>query len=96
MLMSSKKLIKLILKRQAFIQKMLEFEVIASDPKRLFKSSTILNKEEQFRKSAYPTLLKLEDAIREALDQFEEETGEPFMWEGDYYLVVLEKEIEER
>lgn len=95
-LLSSKKLIKLILKRKAFIQKMLEFEVLATDPKRLFKSSTILNKEEAFRKAAYPTLLQLEDAIREALDQFEQETGEPFMWEGDYYLVTLEKEIEER
>lgn len=96
MLKRSKKLIKLILKRKAFIQRMLEFEVVASDPRRLFKGSKQLNKEEEFRRTAMPTLMKLEDAIREALTEFEEETGEPFMWEGEYYLVTLEMEIEER
>jgi hypothetical protein len=96
LLLSSKKIIKLILKRKNFIQKMMEFEVIASDPRRLFKNSVQLNKEEQFRRTAYPTLLQLEDAIRDSLTEFEEETGEPFMWEGEYYLVTLEMEIEER
>lgn len=96
MLLSSKKLIKLILKRKAFIQRMLEFEVVASDPRRLFKSSTQLNKEEEFRRSAYPTLLSLETAIRDGLEVFEEETGVPFEWEGEYYLVTLEHEIENR
>jgi len=95
-LLSSKKLIKLILTRKKFIQDMLEFEVIASDPRRLFKNSAQLNKEEQFRRSAYPTLLDLEDQIRVGLTDFENETGEPFMWEGKYYLVTLEAEIEER
>lgn len=95
-LLSSKKLIKLILTRKKFIQEMLEFEVIASDPRRLFKNSAQLNKEEQFRRSAYPTLLGLEDQIRVGLTDFENETGEPFMWEGQYYLVTLEAEIEQR
>lgn len=95
-LLSSRKLIKLILTRKKFIQEMLEFEVIASDPRRLFKNSAQLNKEEQFRRSAYPTLLDLEDQIRVGLTDFENETGEPFMWEGQYYLVTLEAEIEER
>jgi len=95
-LLASKGLIKLILKRKAFIQKMMEFEVIASDPRRLFKSSVVLNREEEFRKTAYPTLLDLEDKIRAELEAFEEKTGEPFMWEGEYYLVTLEMEIEER
>lgn len=72
MLKSSKKLIKLIMKRKAFIHSMIEFEVIASDPRRLFKNSLQLNKEEQFRRTAYPSLLQLEDAIREALVKFEE------------------------
>jgi DNA-binding transcriptional regulator YiaG len=96
MLLSSKKLIKLILKRAAFIQTMMEFEVVASDPRRLFKSSVQLNKEEQFRRTAYPTLLTLEHAIRTSLTDFEEQTNQPFQWEGEYYLVTLEREIEER
>ena len=81
MLLASKGIIKLILKRKAFIQKMMEFEVIASDPRRLFKSSVVLNREEEFRKTAYPTLLDLETKIRAELEAFEEKTGEPFMWE---------------
>jgi hypothetical protein len=96
MLLSPKKLIRLILKRKAFVQTMMEFEVIASDPRRLFKSSVQLNKEEQFRRTAYPTLLQLEDAIRDGCSEFEETTGEAFMWEGEYYLVTLEAEITER
>jgi len=95
-LLSSKKLIKLILTRKKFIQEMLEFEVIASDPRRLFKGSAQLMKEEQFRRSAYPTLLDLEEQIKMGLTDFERETGEPFMWEGQYYLVTLETEIAER
>jgi len=96
MLLSSKKVIKLVLTRKEFIKRMLEFEVLASDPKRLFKNSAILNKEEQFRRSAYPTLLDLEDQIRQALTEFENETGQPFMWEGQYYLLTLEAEVDER
>ena len=72
MLLASKKLLKLILKRKAFIQKMLEFEVVATDPRRLFQSSRQLNKEEEFRRTAFPTLIKLEDSIREALQDFEQ------------------------
>ena len=71
-------MIKLILTRKMFIQEMLEFEVIASDPRRLFKNSAQLNKEEQFRHSAYPTLLGLEDQIRVGLTDFEK--GQNLCW----------------
>jgi len=94
--MSSKKILKLIQKREKFMQQMLEFEVVSSDPHRLFKKSTQLNKEEMFRKEAYPTLLKIEKEIRSACTEFEDKTGDGFMLKGEYYLVTLEEEIENR
>ncbi|ELA42164.1 uncharacterized protein VICG_00807 [Vittaforma corneae ATCC 50505] len=50
-----------IQKRRELLEKMTEFEKIASDPRRLFKSSFQLNSEEKFRNSAYPSLLKMEE-----------------------------------
>ena len=50
---------------------MIAFEQTAKDPKRLFRSSFQLNEEEKFRRRAYPTLLKLETILTEAIEKFE-------------------------
>ena len=53
----------LIIKRNKLLDSMKDFEKITVDPQRLFKSSLHLNKEEKFRKVAYPTLIKMEKEI---------------------------------
>lgn len=53
----------LIIKRNKLLNSMKDFEKITVDPQRLFKSSLHLNKEEKFRKIAYPTLIKMEKEI---------------------------------
>lgn len=63
-----------ILKRSELIQRMMEFEVTASDPNRLFGSSFRLNQEEKFRKAAYPTLVKLETDLIERLTAYKDST----------------------
>ena len=54
---------------------MIAFEQTASDPKRLFQSSFQLVEEEKFRRRAYPTLLKLESTLLNAIIKFEQ--GKP-------------------
>merc|ERR1712080_175092 len=51
---SSKKILRLIQKREKFIQQMLEFEVVSSDPHRFFKNSTRLNKKCSGKKHTQP------------------------------------------
>lgn len=82
-------------RRKMLLVKMLEFEKIASDPKRLFKSSFQLNSEEKFRNSAYPTLLKLEEMLFSAIERYEEEF-DLFKLEGKPYRDILRDEIERR
>jgi hypothetical protein len=51
---------------------MIEFEKHASDPRRLFGSSVQLNAEEKWRKTAYPTLLRIEERLILRIRQYEE------------------------
>lgn len=51
---------------------MIAFEQTARDPKRLFQSSFQLVEEEKFRRRAYPTLLKLESTLLNAIIKFEQ------------------------
>lgn len=68
----------LINDRTSLIQRMKDFEVTASDPARLFRSSFQLNQEEKFRKTALPTLLGIEKRLHEECSRFETEAGRPF------------------
>lgn len=88
-------IISTIDRRYSLLESMNEFEKIASDPKRLFKSSFQLNKEEKFRNNAYPTLLKIEDEIFKKISEYTEKYG-IFYREGKEYRNVLNKEIEGR
>ncbi|KAM0681346.1 hypothetical protein GINT2_000546 [Glugoides intestinalis] len=88
-------IVEKIIKRNALLEKMLEFEKVASDPKRLFKSSFQLNSEEKFRNSAYPSLLKLEESLFELIDRFERSYG-IFLLEGAELKVVLKNDIDSR
>lgn len=83
----------LIQKRKELLLKMTEFEKIASDPKRLFKSSFQLISEEKFRNSAYPSLLKIEENLLNQIDQFEQNYG-TFYVENKPYRSMLKYEIE--
>lgn len=85
----------LIEKRKMFIEKMTEFEKIASDPRRLFKSSFQLNSEEKFRNTAYPSLLNLEKNIFELIEKYEK-VFDKLVFEGLEYKKVLKNEIENR
>ncbi|KAF9115212.1 carboxypeptidase C prc1 [Mortierella sp. AM989] len=87
---------KLMMTRSNHIERMKNFEHSASDPKRLFQSSFQLVEEEKFRRRAYPTLLKFERTLIEAIESFEREHGEHFMYEGVPYLETLQAEIEKR
>lgn len=84
-----------IQRRRALLDKMTEFEKIASDPKRLFKSSFQLNTEEKFRNSAYPSLLKMEESLFEMIDSYERQFGK-FVYEDREYRLALKNEIENR
>ncbi|WUR03460.1 protein regulator of cytokinesis 1 (Prc1) [Vairimorpha necatrix] len=85
----------LIEKRYNLLESMNEFEKIASDPKRLFKSSFQLNREEKFRKYAYPSLLKIEEEIRSKIEEYNKMYGE-FIKNGEVYKNVIREEIEGR
>lgn len=81
--------------RRELLIKMTEFEKIASDPRRLFKSSFQLNSEEKFRNSAYPSLLKMEETLFDLIDQFEKKY-ETFIFENSDFKTTLKNEIEHR
>lgn len=88
-------IVEKIMKRNALLEKMLEFEKVASDPKRLFKSSFQLNSEEKFRNSAYPSLLRLEESLFELIDTFERNYG-VFLFENAELKVALKNDIDNR
>lgn len=82
-------------KRKTLLMKMTEFEILASDPKRLFKSSFQLISEEKFRNSAYPSLLKIEETLFDKIDSYEENYG-IFIYEGRPFRLALKNEIDNR
>lgn len=86
---------ELINRRILLIQKMTEFEKIASDPGRLFKSSFQLNSEEKFRNSAYPSLLRIEKSIFDLISKYENDFGK-FYYKGSDYKAHLQQEIDNR
>lgn len=88
---------------------MKEFELSASNPNRLFGSSFRLIQEEKFRKSAYPTLLKIEATLGEHLDAYLAGTfclflllalylafNQDFLYKGSVYRTMLAEEKESR
>ncbi|ORY93790.1 microtubule associated protein-domain-containing protein [Syncephalastrum racemosum] len=92
----SKKVARLMNKRKELIQKMIDFEKTASDPNRLKGSSFRLNEEERWRKTCFPTLLSLDDALWDAVVEFERALGRYFFHDGKRYLDVLRDEIADR
>ncbi|KAF9375671.1 hypothetical protein CPB97_011319 [Podila verticillata] len=87
---------KLMMTRSNHIERMIAFEHTASDPKRLFQPSFQLVEEEKFRRRAYPALLKLESTLVEAIEKYEREHDNTFMYEGAPYLSTLQAEIANR
>ncbi|KAI8149357.1 microtubule associated protein-domain-containing protein [Fennellomyces sp. T-0311] len=87
---------RLMKQRRELIQKMIDFEKTASDPKRLFQSSFQLNEEERWRKTCFPTLLMLDDSLLKAVQDFERVSGKPFIYDHRRYLDTLRDEIADR
>ncbi|KAF7722174.1 carboxypeptidase C prc1 [Apophysomyces ossiformis] len=92
----SANLSKIMKERKDIIQKMVDFEKTASDPGRLFQSSFILNEQERFRKSCFPTLLKLDKKLMHAVQKFERVSKKPFIVGERRYLDTLRDEIAAR
>ncbi|CAG8503981.1 12511_t:CDS:10 [Acaulospora colombiana] len=83
------KIYKWMLDRRALIEKMIDFEKKASDPKRLFQSSFRLLEEEKWRKSCWPNLVRIEEQLINACVSYEEAERKPFMHESKRYLDTL-------
>ena len=102
----SLELISAINSRTELITKMREFEKSASDPARLFRSSFQLLQEEKFRKSAFPSLLKLENHLKMQLNEYKLKFDEDFTLEIEderraesesvAYITEMEMEISNR
>ncbi|KAM0687178.1 hypothetical protein COBT_001586 [Conglomerata obtusa] len=86
---------ELIDKRENIKNKMIEFEINASDPKRLFRSSFQLINEERFRKNAVPNLLKIEEKLVEKIKEYEKQF-EVFLVKGENFRENIENEIKNR
>ncbi|KAI8619326.1 microtubule associated protein-domain-containing protein [Chytriomyces sp. MP71] len=82
--------------RADLLARMVDFEKSASDPRRLFRSSFQLNEEERFRKSCVPSLLRLEQELRDAVAVFEQDHGRAFNFRGIRYLATLDQETSDR
>ncbi|KAI8811109.1 hypothetical protein BJ742DRAFT_798248 [Cladochytrium replicatum] len=82
--------------RTAFIRDIIDFEKSAKDPRRLFRSSFQLVEEEKFRKTCFPTLLKIEEGLKKSISSYETETGKQLIVDGNRVLDVLTKEIADR
>ncbi|KAF9582460.1 hypothetical protein BGW38_000181 [Lunasporangiospora selenospora] len=87
---------RLMISRSKVVESMIEFEKTANDPERLKGPSFRLLEEARYRKNALPTLLNLEKGLLAALEQFEKDTGEAFMFEGNPYRETLLSEIKDR
>ncbi|KAJ3062169.1 carboxypeptidase C prc1, partial [Podochytrium sp. JEL0797] len=90
------KISKLIQERKEFIQKLIEFEKAAQDPSRFSGSSIRLLEEEKFRKSALPSLKKMENGIRKQLNEYEEVSEYAFSVDGQPYIEILDNEVKDR
>ncbi|KAI9273953.1 hypothetical protein EDC94DRAFT_593281 [Helicostylum pulchrum] len=86
----------LMKERKELIQKMIDFEKTASDPKRLFQASFRLIEEEKWRNSCLPRLLHLDRALIKAIGEFERLAGKPVMIGERRYLDTLLDEIADR
>ncbi|KAI8075273.1 microtubule associated protein-domain-containing protein [Gongronella butleri] len=82
--------------RRSLIQAMIDFEASASNPQRLFTASFQLMEEERFRKTCFPTLLQLDDALIKSVQDFESISGKHFMVGTRRYLDILMDEIADR
>jgi len=92
----SSKVYRAIRMRKTQIQKMVDFEITASDPRRLFKSSFQLLEEERWRKTCFPTLLKMEDDLVSAVQELESVMGKHFVLDDERFLTTLQREIADR
>ncbi|KAI7865402.1 microtubule associated protein-domain-containing protein [Spinellus fusiger] len=82
--------------RKELIQRMVDFEKNASDPKRLFRASFQLMDEERWRKTCFPTLLQLDADLIYAVKDYEQLSGKYFIYDNHRYLDILHDEIADR
>ncbi|KAJ3072465.1 carboxypeptidase C prc1 [Podochytrium sp. JEL0797] len=87
---------RMIQQRTDLLSKMRDFEVSASDPKRLFRSSFQLVEEERFRKTCVPSLLKLEEELKRIVLVYEQDQDRRFVFQGVPFLAKLDQETASR
>ncbi|KAL0085822.1 microtubule associated protein-domain-containing protein [Phycomyces blakesleeanus] len=87
---------ELMKQRKELVQKMIDFEKNASDPKRLFQASFQLLDEERWRNTCFPTLVRLDNELIQAVHEFERISHKPFMYNDRRYLDILAEEIADR
>lgn len=86
-----------IQKRQALVERMRAFELTAKDPNRLFGPSFRLMEEDRFRKTAYPSLLRIESQLEADLQNFKARFPEDELWwQGRPFADLLAEERENR
>ncbi|KAI8339597.1 microtubule associated protein-domain-containing protein [Chlamydoabsidia padenii] len=93
---ASQDVAKIMKERKELIQKMINFETAASDPKRLFQASFQLLEEERWRKTCFPTLLQLDDLLIKAVQELEWISEKHFLVGNRRYLDILRDEIADR
>eukprot|EP01111_Echinosteliopsis_oligospora_P009857 TRINITY_DN2969_c0_g1_i1.p1 TRINITY_DN2969_c0_g1~~TRINITY_DN2969_c0_g1_i1.p1 ORF type:complete len:292 (+),score=115.99 TRINITY_DN2969_c0_g1_i1:244-1119(+) len=92
---SIRPILKMITRREWIKDEMLTFEKSASDPNRLFGSSTQLNKEEQFRKIVATEFPKLTDDLKKKIAAWESDhPSERIIYASRPYLNTMGKETE--
>lgn len=92
----AKQVKSLLAERNALIVQMQVFERTASDPARLFAPSFRLLQEERFRKTAVPTLKRLEARLFKEVEAFDAAEAVPYTVGGVPLREVLERERAER
>eukprot|EP00978_Attheya_sp_CCMP212_P007575 scaffold17482_cov52-Attheya_sp.AAC.11 len=89
--------LKMIEERENIIRERMDYEELQKDSSRLNKrgASKQLQKEEKMNRRIKNTLPKLTKSLSQNLAEWEEQNGEPFMYHGEPYLDIMDKQEEE-
>ena len=90
-----KPIIQKIERREQIKHERDELEASAQDPRRLLSKSSgsqNLLREEKVRRMVQKELPKIEQELKETLSEWEAMYGQPFLYHGEHYLQVIEKD----
>lgn len=90
-----KPIIQKIERREQIKHERDELEASAQDPRRLLSKSSgsqNLLREEKVRRMVQKELPKIEQELKATLSEWEAMYGQPFLYHGEHYLQVIEKD----